>query len=130
MEKKKVTKWDLKKAAKLLGLEWNSTSEQKMRELAGEELPEIDNSQEEPSQEETELGQGLLSAMEEAAKPQGIARVAYDVVEFSPGKYRLLEIVYDTSNANILLEADNEPKCIMKMQHLVAERRMKEIRGK
>lgn len=123
-EIKKLSKWDMKKAVKLLGLDWNDETEKKVKSLAG--------LAEESAEPETKLGQGLLKALTEtldAEEANDVKRVTYDIVHEGK-KHKLLEITFRVGDARLLLESDSEPKCIMEMQKRMSARRMKELKVK
>ncbi len=112
----KVSKWDIKKALKLLGLEVNEQNLSKVDELRG-----VASNKDTDKQEESQQETLVLTDDSETATIVGIVRVnnnSYNVVKVKVN-LREVEVIYNT---------DSEPRAILERGKAEAELKSLEFR--
>ncbi len=112
----KVSKWDIKKALKLLGLEVNEQNLSKVDELRG-----VASNKDTDKQEESQQETLVLTDDSETATIVGIVRVnnnSYNVVK-AKVNLQEVEVIYNT---------DSEPRAILERGKAEAELKSLEFR--
>lgn len=116
-KEKKVTKWDLKAAAKLVGLEWNSETEAKINELRG-----VAPTAPQTKEEEAEEAVAEVQAQSDTKNLTALAVVQVDK------DFLVVKVPFNLEDAQIIKKVDNEARAVLERDRAEAEVKKEEFR--
>lgn len=117
-KEKKITKWDLKAAAKLVGLEWNAETEAKINELRGV-APAAPTTFEEVEE--------LIKDTEPSEEVQSKSLIALAVVQVNKD-FLVVKVPFNLEDAQVIKKVDNEARAVLERDRAEAETKKDEYK--